>query len=70
MAQSLSDQVATIWTSTNSKWNDQISQYFYQDYMLRLQESAERADSLSLTLAEDIRTLQRELAAVEASLYI
>lgn len=69
MAQSLSDQVSTLWTSASGRWNDQNSRYFYQDYILRLQESAQQADSLSRSLAEELRSLQAELAAVEAVLY-
>ena len=69
MAQSLSDQVSTLWTSASGSWNDQNSRYFYQDYILRLQESAQQADSLSRSLAEELRSLQAELAAVEAVLY-
>lgn len=69
MAQSLSDQVSTLWTSAFSRWNDQNAQFFYQDYILHLQESAQQADSLSRTLAEEIQALQADLAAVEAALY-
>lgn len=69
MAHSLTDQINALWAATNAQWKGEIAQYFYQDYILRLQESAQRQDSLRCTLSENLDALRDALDAAEADLY-
>ena len=63
-AHSLSEEVSQAWARTRTGWQGEHADFFYEDYILKLQEIAERTDTLSARLSETNQALREALAAV------
>lgn len=69
MAKSLEETVTALWSAAASRWHGEAAQVFYEDYILRLTESAQRQDALGTQLSQELQQLDADLSAAEAELY-
>ena len=64
----IASQVAETWARASTGWRGAPATGYYKDYILRMQENAERFDTACVRLGEATRILESGLAALERSM--